>query len=121
MHAPAHYAFIITHYAFIMMNRILFRLRNFYVATALGLLVWMAFFDANDLPSQARNWWKLRELESEVKYYDEQIRFIQQERREVLGNDRLREKYAREKYLMKKPTEDIFVIVDENNEPIEKQ
>lgn len=103
-----------------MLNRIFSRLRNFYVATALGLLVWMTFFDANDLPSQARNWWKLRELESEVKYYNAQIESIGRERREVLGSDRLREKYAREKYLMKKPTEDIFVIVDEQNEPIEK-
>lgn len=102
------------------MNRIFSRLRNFYIATALGLLVWMTFFDANDLPSQIRNWWALRKLEGEVKYYNEQIQAIQRERREVLGNDRLREKYAREKYLMKKPTEDIFVIVDENNEPIEK-
>ncbi len=103
-----------------MLNRILSRLRNFYVATALGLLVWMTFFDANDLPSQIRNWWKVRELESEVTFYDEQIREVQRARREVLGNNRLREKYARERYLMKKPTEDVFVIVDENNEPLEK-
>ncbi|AQG80890.1 FtsB family cell division protein [Spirosoma montaniterrae] len=104
-----------------MLNRILSRLRNFYVATALGLLVWMTFFDANDLPSQIRNWLKLRELESEVTFYNDQIKEVQRARREVLGNDRLREKYARERYLMKKPTEDVFVIVDENNEPIEKQ
>lgn len=103
-----------------MLNRILPRLRNFYVATALGLLAWMTFFDANDLPSQARNWWKLRNLESDTLYYSQQIKSIQRERREVLGNDRLREKFARERYLMKKPTEDVFVIVDENNEPLEK-
>lgn len=102
------------------MNRIPRFLRNFYVATTLGLLAWMTFFDANDLPAQFRNWWKLRELDSEVAYYKTQIETIQRNRREVLGNDRLREKYAREKYLMKKPTEDIFVIVDENNEPLEK-
>ena len=102
------------------MNRIPRFLRNFYVATFLGLLTWMTFFDANDLPSQFRNWWKLRELASEVTYYNKQIETVRRDRKEVLGNDRLREKYAREKYLMKKPTEDIFVIVNENNEPLEK-
>jgi hypothetical protein len=95
-------------------------LQNFYVATSLGLLVWMTFIDANDLPMQARNWWKLRELDREITFYKDQIKTVQTERREVLGNDRLREKYAREKYLMKKPTEDVFVVVDENNEPLEK-
>lgn len=99
----------------------LFRfVRNFYVATGLVLLAWMTFMDANDLPTQFRNWWKLRELEREVTYYKDEISKVQTERQEVLGNDRLREKFAREKYLMKKPTEDVFVIVDEHDEPLEK-
>lgn len=103
-----------------MLSRLLRFVRNFYVATGLALLVWMLFFDANDLVTQGRNWWKLRELEGEVRFYQERIQTVQTERREVLGNDRLREKFARERYLMKKPTEDVFVIVDEQNEPIEK-
>ncbi|CCH57217.1 hypothetical protein BN8_06623 [Fibrisoma limi BUZ 3] len=103
-----------------MLSRFLRPLRNFYLATGLVLLVWMLFFDANDLPSQVRNWWKLRELEKDAVYFQDKIRDVQNQRQEVLGNDRLREKYARERYLMKKPTEDVFVIVDENNEPIEK-
>ena len=94
--------------------------RNFYVATVLGLLVWICLFDANDLPSQFRNWWKLRELESERRFYLENIKMVKKQQREVLGSDRLREKYARERYLMKKPTEDVFVIVDEHGDPLEK-
>ncbi|WP_080238368.1 FtsB family cell division protein [Spirosoma rigui] len=103
-----------------MLQKLLRSVRNFYVATALALLTWMTFFDANDLPSQVQNWLKLRELEGDIKFYQAEIRDVQTERREVLGNDRLREKFAREKYLMKKPTEDVFVIVDEKNEPLEK-
>lgn len=103
-----------------MLQRILRFVRNFYVATGLGLLVWMCLFDANDLPSQFRNWWKLRELESEQKFYLENIRTVKTQQREVLGSDRLREQYARERYLMKKPTEDVFVVVDEKGEPLEK-
>ncbi|GAB4001699.1 hypothetical protein GCM10028807_58500 [Spirosoma daeguense] len=103
-----------------MQQKLLRYVQNFYVATGLSLLVWMTFFDANDLPGQIRNWWKLRKLESDIRFYKEQIQLVQKERREVFGNDRLREKFAREKYLMKRPEEDVFVIVDENNEPLEK-
>ena len=103
-----------------MLQKLLHKLRNFYVATALVLLAWMTFFDANDLPTQVRNWLKLRDLEAETKFYQAEIKDVQTERREVLGNDQLREKFARERYLMKKPTEDVFVIVDEQNEPLEK-
>ena len=102
------------------MKNLLRSVRNFYVATALALLTWMMFFDANDLPLQTRNWLKLRDLEKEAMFYRAQIKDVQIKRREVLGNDRLREKFAREKYLMKKPTEDVFVIVNEQNEPLEK-
>lgn len=105
----------------LMLHRRLLRyLRNFYVATGLGLLVWMTFFDANDLPTQIQNRWKLYELDEEARFYQEKIKAVQDERRELLGSDQLREKFAREKYLMKKEGEDVFVIVDENNDPLEK-
>lgn len=103
-----------------MFQKLLHYGRNFYVATGLGLLGWMTFFDANDLPTQVGNWWELRKLDREAAFYQTQIKSVQRERQEVLGNDQLREKFAREKYFMKKPGEDVFVIVDENNEPLEK-
>ena len=81
----------------------------------------MFFFDSNDLRTQARNWWNLQKLEDEQAYYKERIIEVQKARREVLGTPALREKFAREKYLMKKPTETVYVIVDENNEPLEKE
>ncbi len=109
------------YHTFAMLYRRMLRyLRNFYVATGLGLLGWMTFFDANDLPTQIQNRWKLYELDEEARFYQEKIKAVQDERREVLGNDQLREKFAREKYLMKKEGEDVFVIVDENNDPLEK-
>ncbi len=103
------------------MRRILRYLRNFYVATGVGLLVWMLVFDANDLFSQLRNWWNLRSLEEDKAYYKAEIKRVENQTKQVLGTDQLREKYARERYLMKKPNEEVYVLVDENNEPIEKQ
>ena len=116
------YSSLITHHSpLITMKSVLRYGRNFYIATGVGLLVWMLVFDANDLFSQARNWWNLHDLEGEKVYYQAEIKRVQNQRKLVLGTDQLREKYARERYLMKKPTEDVYVLVDENNEPIEKQ
>ena len=94
--------------------------RKFYIFTGFGFLIWMLFFDANDLRSQARNWWKLRELEQEKVFYQDQMAITKAEQKEVLGNQRLRIKYAREKYLMKKRNEDVFVLMNEKDEPLEK-
>jgi len=97
-----------------------FRSLDFYWLTGLGLLVWMLFFDANDLITQGRMQWKLHQLKQDSVFYFNQIEEVKLERREVMGTPKLVEKFAREKYLMKKPGEEIFVIVDENNEPLEK-
>jgi len=95
-------------------------LKNFYVATSLGLLIWVVFFELNSVSSQVSNWKKIRELNSEKEYYKAQIDILQKEETTTLSTDKLREKYAREKYFMKKSNEDVFVLVDEQNEPFEK-
>lgn len=38
---------------------------------------------------------------------------VKQTREELMGNQQLLEKFAREKYLMKKPSEDIFIVVED--------
>lgn len=81
--------------------------------------MWMFVLDSNDVTVQFRLWNELRQLENEKTYYQQKTKELEKERRMVIGNPSLLEKYAREKYLMKKPKEDIFVIVDENNQPIE--
>lgn len=94
--------------------------KNFYVASTLGLLVWLLFFEVNGIPDQIKNWWKLRQLDEQKAYYAQQIRLLEREQTLTLGNDKLMEKYAREKYYMKKDSEDVFVLVDEKGEPFEK-
>jgi cell division protein FtsB len=53
---------------------------------------------------------KLRSLEDEKEYYQEKISEVEKDHQELTTNKELLEKFAREKYLMKKPTEDIFII-----------
>ena len=95
--------------------------KNFYVAATLGLLVWIVFFELNSVPTQIENALKLRDLAKEKQYYLDEIELLKKEESNTLSSDQLREKYAREKYFMKKPNEDVFVLVDENGDFLEKQ
>jgi len=85
-------------------------LRNFYVVTGLCFLIWLTFLDSNDLISRFSLSAKLHSLENEKEYYEKKIKEVEQDRKELMTNKELLEKFAREKYLMKKETEDVFVI-----------
>ena len=87
--------------------------RNFYIVTGLIFLVWMLFLDSNDFLSRYKLTSKLRSLEGEKEYYQEKIKEVEKDREELMGTKELLEKFAREKYLMKKESEDIFIVVEE--------
>ena len=88
--------------------------RNFYFITGMTFLVWMTFLDSNDLINRFRLSAKLRSLENEKEYYHEKIQAVEKDRQELMGTTQLLEKVAREKYLMKKQTEDIFIIEEKD-------
>lgn len=84
--------------------------RNFYAVTGISFLIWMTFLDSNDLITRFRMSSKLRSLENEKEFYQERIAEVEKDKQELTTNKELLEKFAREKYLMKKPKEDIFII-----------
>ena len=85
--------------------------RSFYFLFTSLFMVWMFFFDSNDFITQYQMSKKLSELEDEKEHYQQRIAEVQKDREELLSNTELLEKYAREKYQMKKPTEDLFIIM----------
>jgi cell division protein DivIC len=87
--------------------------RNFYVVGIAFFLVWMTFLDQNDFLSRFRLSAKLRSLENEKEYYQEKIKEVEKDHQHLFGDNESLEKFAREKYLMKKKTEDIYLIVEE--------
>lgn len=97
-----------------MLKRIPPIFKNFYVLGLLFFFVWMLVFDSNDLISTYKMRAKRSELENEKAYYIEKIKEVEKDRSELLGNNELLEKYAREKYLMKKETEDIFIVAEKD-------
>ncbi|HXB91379.1 MAG TPA: septum formation initiator family protein [Puia sp.] len=91
-------------------------LKNKYLLTAVGFLIWILFFDSRDfITSHFREKGELKKLEQSKKYYQQQIAVTKQELDQLKTNPALLERYAREKYLMKRDNEDLFVIREANS------
>jgi cell division protein DivIC len=96
-----------------MLKRIPRVFRNFYMVSGIIFLSWMLFLDSNDFFSRFKLSAKLRQLENEKTYYEEKIQEVEKDREELFGDRESIEKFAREKYLMKKENEDVFILVEE--------
>ncbi|HRG09519.1 MAG TPA: septum formation initiator family protein, partial [Cyclobacteriaceae bacterium] len=75
--------------------------------------IWLLLLDSNDLISRFKMTAKVNSLENEKEFYMEKISEVEKDRKELLTNKELLEKFAREKYLMKKEKEDIFIVQEE--------
>jgi cell division protein DivIC len=87
--------------------------RNFYFIVGAVFLMWLLTLDSNNLIARYQLSAKLQSLEDEKEYYEEKIKEVEQDRNELFGDRESLEKFAREKYLMKKESEDIYIIVEE--------
>lgn len=94
------------------MKNIIKFIKNKYTITFLTLLVWILFFDRYDLFSQLEQRKELKKLQTDRDYYKSEIEKNSKDLNELQTNPVTLEKYAREKYLMKKDDEEIFVIID---------
>lgn len=93
-----------------MLKRIPKPFRNFYIMGLTLFFLWMLLLDSNNLIARYQLSSKLSTLENEKEYYQEKIEEVKKDHSELFGNRESIEKFAREKYLMKKETEDIFII-----------
>ena len=85
-------------------------LRNKYYLTFSVFAVWMLFFDRNDLFTQLGRNSDLNEIEQSKVYFTKKITENKKFSREIQSNAAAIEKFAREKYLMKRENEDLFLI-----------
>ena len=84
--------------------------RNKYLLASICFIVWMFFFDPKDWISEVRRRDKFKELQKSEAHLSEMITDTKQELGQLKNNAETIEKYAREKYLMKKDNEDLFVL-----------
>lgn len=94
------------------MSKYLKYTKNFYVLGMLFFVFWMFFIDSNNVINQFKLSNKLNGLNDQIEFYQERKEIIKADREELMSNPELLEKFAREKYLMKKKTEDLYVIVE---------
>lgn len=87
---------------------------NKYFISILAVLIWLGFFDKNDYFSQRELRMKLNQLRTEEDYYRLEIEKNKKDMNELRHNPATLEKFAREKYLMKRDGEEIFVIVKDS-------
>lgn len=84
-----------------------------YVITIGIFAVIMGFLDENSMIRRFKNKREIMRLESEIRKYQAEYEESTKKLNELMSNPEAMEKVAREKYLMKKPNEDIYVFEDE--------
>ena len=85
-------------------------LRNKYLITGIAFLAWMFFIDRNDIPTQWKRIQELKTLQQSEKAMNNQISDTKQELDLLKTSPATLEKYAREKYMMKKENEDLYIL-----------
>ena len=85
-------------------------LRNKYALSSIAFVVWMLFFDRNDVFTQMERRGELNELKQSKAYFEKQIAENRKFSKDLQFNASAIEKYAREHYMMKRDNEDLFII-----------
>jgi cell division protein DivIC len=88
-------------------------LKNKYFIAVAFFIIWMSFFDPKDWGLLFARKEKLRDLEKSEKHLTLQIADTRKELDLLKTNAQTIEKYAREKYYMKKDNEDLFIVNSE--------
>ncbi len=89
--------------------KIITRLSNKYVIVTLGFLVWLLFLDANSYLTQKELNQNIEELKTDIQFYKAEMEKDNTVLHK-LDNNGTYERIAREKYHMKKPNEDVYII-----------
>ena len=88
---------------------------NKYLITGIAFALWMLFFDRNDITLQLKRVRELKKLQESEKAMDKQITDTKQELSLLKTDPETLEKYARERYMMKKDNEDLFIITSDSS------
>ncbi len=82
-----------------------------YWVIGLSAITWMTIFDSNNFIELIQLRSEIAELREKRDYYKSEIITVRKTEKELFSNKRNLEKFAREKYLMKKDNEDLYIIV----------
>ena len=86
-------------------------LKNKFVIALSLFLVWMIFFDRNNILNQFELRHNLHQYQKEKQFYLEQIASDSEATYDLMSDSVHLEKFARERYYMKKDSEDVFLMI----------
>lgn len=90
-------------------------LKNKYVIIITLFIIWIVFFDNYNLIRQSKIKKEIKQLEENKNFYYKEIKKDSTEYHELLNSDEKKEKFAREKFLMRKENEDVYIIRKKND------
>jgi len=102
-----------------MFRKIFKRINNKYFYAGVLFIVWVFFFDNNNLISRYKANKTLNDARRQKEFYNSEIKRDLQTIDELLHDSAAIERFGREQYLMKRDSEDIFLVVKKEVE--EKQ
>jgi hypothetical protein len=85
---------------------------NKFFLTTVAFVVWMIFFDSNNLLTRNHLQEKLDGLNFEKQFYLQEIKKDSILTSQIMTDTLQLEKFARERYLMKREKEDMYLVVD---------
>jgi hypothetical protein len=88
---------------------------NKYFLTTLGFVIWMLFFDSNNFLTRRKLKEKLEGYRQEKEFYLHEIYNDSLMNVKLQSDSSAIEQFAREKYLMKREQEDLFLVIDTSN------
>ena len=94
------------------LNRLPAILKNKFFLVGLAYVLYLFFLDGSDIPGQIKLKRELMKLNNQIAYYTNEIEKVKEER----SSWENLEKFGREKYHMKRDSEDIYLIVEEKKQ-----
>jgi cell division protein FtsB len=85
--------------------------RNKYLLTTIIFLAWLLFLDSNNLISRIGEMKNINTLKRDKEYYTKRIEIDRRKLNELKTDAKNLEKFAREQYHMKKPDEDLYIVL----------
>lgn len=87
--------------------------KNKYLITVVVFATWLLFFDKNDLFTQIDLTRQVKKMKEDTLYYSREIQRNKKDFLELQNDSTDLEKFARENYLMKRDSEDIYIFVEQ--------
>lgn len=95
------------------LDRIPRLLRSRYFLIGFGFAIWIMFFDRNNIVAQFKVQRSMEELVEKKAYFETEIGKVKRDKRDLFSSEASIEKFARERYFMKRDNEDVFIIIEE--------